>query len=385
MSPEFPQPAQIADAAPRCVPGPGGVGGRRALPLVAVPVRNEAERIAGLIEALGRQTFLATTSAPLPLVLVFNNCTDASAKIAAEAAAAQPGISLYPVVVDFPPPCAHVGSARRLALDVARSLSPRSDEAVLLTTDADARPFETWIEANLAAIAAGADAVGGQIVGNAAEEAMLGEKFLARARDHERYAMLADQLTAIIDPIAHDPWPRHRHHTGASLAFRAEVYDCIGGLSALPTREDLDFVSRLRAAGFRLRHAPEVVVEVSARTVGRALGGMADCLRDWVDMANADRPHLVEAPSAVVERARLRSYLRSGRLAGPAGDQDLASLLGIAAHEWRARRGDGSFRAFLVERFAPDEPDAPATVPVAEAIAELTAHLAGYEDIGHAA
>ena len=355
------------------------------MPIVAIPVRDEADRIEPLIHALGRQSWLDNGAHVLPLVLVFNACTDDSARIAAAAAERYPQLQLHPVVVDFPPACAHVGSARRLGLDLARTLSLRPQDTVLLTTDADARPAARWVEANLAAIAGGADVVGGQIVGDREEEAALGPRFLARAAAHERYSALCDEVAARIDPVAWDPWPRHRHHTGASLAFTAEAFDRIGGLPALPTREDLAIVSRFRAGGFRLRHDPAVVVEVSARTVGRALGGMADCLRNWVDMANADQPLLVEAPASVIARARLRSWLRSPGPNGVVGDQDLASLLDIPAGEWRTRRGDGNFRAFLVERFAPDEPDAPASVPVEEAIAELTACLASLEAIGHAA
>lgn len=45
--------------------------------------------------------------------------------------------------------------------------------SVLLTTDADSAPIPTWIDANLRAIEAGADIVGGRIAGNEAEEASL--------------------------------------------------------------------------------------------------------------------------------------------------------------------------------------------------------------------
>ncbi|MBO0906471.1 glycosyltransferase [Jiella sonneratiae] len=356
----------------------------RLAPVVAVPVRNEAERIAELIAALGRQSWLAGGDDVLPVVMVFNNCSDDSAVIAAAAAALDPRLALHPVTVNFPPAVAHVGSARRLALEVARRLLPESVDGVLLTTDADARPRAGWIEANLAAIAAGADVVGGRIVGDATEEAALGSRFVERARAHALYAELCDRITATIDPLDHDPLPRHHDHTGASLAVRATAHDRVGGLPPLAFREDLAFVSRLRAAGARLRHDPAVEVEVSARTVGRAAGGMADCLRHWVDLANAEAPHLVEAPARVVARARLRSYLRSAGF-GDGGGQDLASLLGIPARDWRLRQADGSFRAYLVERFAPDEPDAPATMPVAEAIAELEARLLAFEGFSHAA
>lgn len=362
-----------------------GASSRPRQPVVAVPVRDEVQRIGGLIDALGRQTFLGDGSDVLPVVLVFNNCTDDSAAVAIAAAAAHPRLVLHPVVVDFPPACAHVGSARRLALDVARSLVGHPGDAALLTTDADARPFPGWVEANLSAIAAGADAVGGRIVGNAEEEALLGPRFAERARLHLLYAALCDELCARIDPLAHDPWPRHQDHTGGSLAVRAEFYDRVGGLPAVPSREDLAFVSRLRAAGARLRHDPAASVEVSARTVGRAFGGMADCLRNWAELAEAEAPHLVEAPASVVARARFRADLRTASLADFGVNGPFAGRLDISSREWRLRHGDGSLRGYLVEQLAPDLPDAPASVPVAEAIAELALHLAAAEEIVRAA
>ena len=61
-------------------------------------------------------------------------------------------------------------SARRVVChDTALALAPKN--CVLLTTDADAIPRHDWIEANLRAIASGADLVAGHIVGNKQEEA----------------------------------------------------------------------------------------------------------------------------------------------------------------------------------------------------------------------
>ena len=93
------------------------------------------------------------------------------------------------------------------------------------------------------------------------------------------YGELRDELAALIDPMDHDPWPRHHDHTGGSLAVRSSVYRTVGGMDAVPFREDLAFVSKVMAAGYRLSHPLNVIVTVSARTQGRAKGGMADCLR----------------------------------------------------------------------------------------------------------
>ena len=158
----------------------------------------------------------------------------------------------------YPPEQAHVGSARRLAMDGAVALAPT--RSVLLTTDADAIPRRDWIEANLRAIADGADLVGGHIIGNEVEEAALGAGFVRRATRHGYYANLMDRLISLIAPAPHDPWPRHSDHTGGSLAVRSEVYVAVGGMPPVSCREDIAFVTKVCNAGYRLRHPLDVQV-----------------------------------------------------------------------------------------------------------------------------
>ena len=171
-----------------------------------------------------------------------------------------------------------------------------------------ARNESKRLPANLRAIASGADLVGGYIVGNKQEEALLGSGFVRRAERHLYYAKLVDRLTSLVDPLPHDPWPRHSDHTGASLAVRSEVYAAVGGMPALPFREDVAFVKRVCRAGHRLRHPLDVQVTVSARLDGRAVGGMSDCLKSWVAAEEDGLPHLVEDPSAIIFRMRHRQF-----------------------------------------------------------------------------
>ena len=70
------------------------------------------------------------------------------------------------------------------------------------------------------------------------------------------------------------------------------------------------FVSKVRAAGYRLSHPLDVIVTVSARTQGRAKGGMADCLRTWIREEAEGTPVLFECPAAVEERLRRRKAIR---------------------------------------------------------------------------
>ena len=243
-------------------------------PIVCVPARNEAKRLPSLLRSLQRQTWLRANKRSLQTVLVLNNCDDNSRTVVQRSTPDLPGVSLHLIEVQFASENAHVGSARRLAMDRAFALAPNN--SVLLSTDADAIPRQDWVEANLCAIASGADVVGGHIVGNKQEEASLGPGFVRRAARHLYYAKLVDRLTSLVDPLPHDPWPRHSDHTGASLAVRSEVYAAVGGMSVLPFREDVAFVERVCRAGYRLRHPLDVQVTVSARLDGRAVGGMSD-------------------------------------------------------------------------------------------------------------
>jgi hypothetical protein len=294
---------------------------RERKPIVAIPVRDEAERLPALIEALERQTWISQTNQILPIIFVLNNCDDDSAQVLKEMSARLPHLALSVIDVHFPPDCAHVGSARRLAMEEA--LRTAGLNSVLLTTDADAVPAPDWIDANLRAIENGADLVGGSIIGDCDEEAVLGPGFLQRATRHLHYARLVNQLSALINPVPHDPWPRHSDHTGASLAVRGEVYWAVGGIPALPFREDVAFVSAVCRAGYRLRHPLDVQVVVSARLEGRATGGMADCLKAWVDAAAHGRPHLVDDPLRVAARLHRRRFARSGDDTAPIVYSDL--------------------------------------------------------------
>jgi hypothetical protein len=281
-------------------------------PIVCVPARNEAARLPDLIRALQYQTWIRAQKRPLRVVVVLNNCTDESRTVVEQVVGNVPQIFLHLVDVNFLPEQAHVGSARRLAMNTGASMVP--DNSLLLSTDADAVPRDDWVDANLRAVASGADLVGGHIVGNREEEALLGPGFVRRATRHLYYTKLIDRLISLVDPSPEDPWPRHTDHTGASLAVRSAVYAAVGGMPALPFREDVAFVQKVCRAGYSLRHPLDVEVSVSARLDGRAPGGMSDCLKSWVADEVNDEPHLVEDPRAIVSRLRQLRDKRAGAI-----------------------------------------------------------------------
>ena len=298
--------------------------------IIAVPARNEAERLPRLVRALDRQ------GAQACLLVLLNGCTDGSRARLDAACASARNVELHVRETVLPPSLANAGVARRLALDAALDVLLGAgvplDAAALLTTDADAEPAPDWLRANLAALNAGADLVGGRIHGAPEEEALLPPLVQTRAR-----ALLAfqDRMTRIesaLDPVPHDPWPRHRDTLGASLGVRAATYRAIGGLPPRAAQEDLALAEEVRLHGGLVRRCPAVCVTVSARTRGRAAGGMADTLTAWIGDAEAGRPLLIEHPRDTIARFMRRAALR--RLYSHAAEGDgLGDSVPVASRE----------------------------------------------------
>jgi GT2 family glycosyltransferase len=129
------------------------------LSVVAIPVRDEAQRIGGCLAALSRQSIPADH-----IVLLLNNCTDRTAELVKQLPKAHHRLHLIECSLNSS--LASAGVARALAMKHAAALvdCSRSEEAVILTTDADTEVPDNWIEANLRAIEQGADAVCGVAV-----------------------------------------------------------------------------------------------------------------------------------------------------------------------------------------------------------------------------
>ncbi len=98
----------------------------------------------------------------------------------------------------------------------------------------------------------------------------------------------------------------HRHVYGANLAVRLDAYDRVGGFRGV-LGEDQDLVDRLRAAGEPVLATYAPLVSTSARTPGRAEGGLgsllqrlgederAECVVARPDPTRAARPEALRA------------------------------------------------------------------------------------------
>lgn len=150
---------------------------------------------------------------------------------------------------------------RGLRRVLARFAAHPPEQVWLLSTDADTVVGPDWVRDHLRHARAGAHAVAG----------------------------LAD----LDDPAALSPAARlaygrllrdgrltdgHAHVYGANLGVRADAYLAVGGFPDPPHGEDHALAARLRADGFRLVTAVDGRVRTSARTHGRAAGGLADLL-----------------------------------------------------------------------------------------------------------
>ena len=276
---------------------------------VVVPARDEAERLPGLLHALAAQRDAdGRPFAPgaVEVLLLVNNTTDGSAQAARAAA---PWAHVAEVALG--PGEAHVGRARQLLMDAAcaRLLAAGRPDGLICSTDADTRPAPDWLAANTAE-AESVDAVGGRALLLPDERAALAPGVRRLYLLELAYRRAVEDVRALYAPDAWDPTPRHHHHFGASLAVRADAYAAVGGMPARPMHEDIALVHALWSAGRRVRHSARVRVYTSARSCGRAAGGLADDVARWAAHAAAGTEPSVE-PAEAAER----------RLAGLAVDR----------------------------------------------------------------
>jgi hypothetical protein len=245
---------------------------------IAVPARDEAERIAACLRKL---TSLEVDGrvASVEIVVLANNCADATARIAGTFDPRCKAIAM-----DLPPERAHAGWARRMALDAAANRL-RADTDVLMSTDADTLVASDWLVRTLDHLDAGWDAVAGL--------ARLDPSELRRLdRDHRRRLALIQRHERAQTRLRagrgddDEPWPRHFYEGGASIAATLAIYRRIGGAPTPPVGEDKALFEAFRQAGGRVRHPADVRVQTSARLVGRAPGGASDTLARWAGQAD---------------------------------------------------------------------------------------------------
>ncbi len=242
--------------------------------VVAIPVKDEEQRITACLASLAEQVEVEFSD--IAVLLLLNNTRDGTADTVRGLGALMP-YALQMRTVELPEPYANAGWARRLAMEAAAEwVAPGG---LILTTDADTVMDTDWIAANRREVEKGVDAVAGYVMADPMELMELPPEILERGRLEWEYQQLAAELVARADPDPCDPWPRHNQNCGASAAITAEAYRRIGGLPPHAVGEDRALFESLRRVDGRIRHSLDVQVVTSARTDGRALGGLSDAIR----------------------------------------------------------------------------------------------------------
>ena len=372
-------------AAPRC--GRDAAQLRRQLPppraelqvSVIIPAKDEAKNLPATLSALAAQTDLYGQKLPLgcfEVIVLANNCTDATAAVVRQQARRFPQLVLHVAELRLPVAKAHVGRARRLLMDeaCARLEQVGAPVGIIASTDADTCVAPTWLAAIQAEIAAGADAVGGRI-----HIEISGAELLPLRRLQTRdtaYRLLCARLEDLLDPSPVDPWPRHHQHFGASLALTAPAYRQVGGLPEVRFLEDEALCQTLCRHDLLLRHSPHVQVLTSARREGRAEVGLSWQLREWLNMCCQQREPHVESPHQLAALWRVRRQLRAYWAGRPAhGCDELAAVatrLGLAGWVLLAHVKQAATFGDLWEKVLAVTPRAAvAMVPLSLALREL--------------
>jgi glycosyltransferase involved in cell wall biosynthesis len=282
---------------------------------VIIPAKNEEELLPSALQALAEQKTL--DGLPLSheryeVLLLINNSSDRSIQIAKSFQRLYPGFQLQIIERNFRNADAHVGHVRRLLMDEAcvRLEAACSSNGNILSTDADTRVAPNWICRNLEEIKKGADAVGGRIVVLPCEQVSLEDSTRLLYRYDELYARLVSWVEDRWDPEAHDPWPRHHQHFGASLAITPGAYRRAGRLPPRRVLEDIALYHALLRRDLRIRHPNTVRVFTSARVKGRTRFGLSRQLNDWQERGRRVHRVRVESARFLKHLFRTRNQLR---------------------------------------------------------------------------
>jgi glucosyl-3-phosphoglycerate synthase len=229
--------------------------------IIVIPARDEEERIAGCLAALGAQT---VPRDEFEVIVVLDACSDRTGQVAACAAIEH---SLRLSLLDGPGTGA--GAARRAGLDAAaeRLLACGLEDGLVACTDADSRPASDWLARQLEHVRAGARAIAG-LIELAPEEAFRLAPGVLRRRERDAAWRLARVRET-------DPGAAHHHFAGASIGVTAGVYRAVGGLEPVAALEDAAFAERLTRAAIPILRTDDVRVRTSARAIGRAARGLS--------------------------------------------------------------------------------------------------------------
>ena len=273
--------------------------------VVAVPVHNELERIERCVLALSGQ-MLATFHTKL--LFLVNDCTDGTAHWLFSRLEKLP-VAAEVIQVTLPRAQRSAGRARWLANHAAIDrLEPLG--GMLFMTDADSCVPMDWIQRYGCLLQQGWDAVAGSVDINREDCDQIVPSLEQRNHLECSYTTLIDELESLVDPVEHDPWPRHFNASGANLAAKLTAIRQLEDFPSMACGEDRAFVHAMEALDMWVRHDTLTTVHTSGRLFGRAEGGMADTLRYRTHVPDSLCDERLEPADQALLRASLRATWR---------------------------------------------------------------------------
>lgn len=220
---------------------------------VVVPAHNEERLLSGCLTAL--RAAARSVSVPVTIVVVLDDCTDASREVCRQC-----GVDSREIIAR------NVGTARAVGFQTLVGDEPDPAGLWLASTDADSQVEPTWLRQQIDLAREGADVVLGVV-----------------RLDHDstapelRQAFDADYQKHLFDD------GNHSHVHGANLGLRASVYLRAGGFPHIPNHEDQRLVHRLCGTpGVIITRSQQLIVSTSARLEGRCDSGFAATLAPLV-------------------------------------------------------------------------------------------------------
>jgi hypothetical protein len=290
--------------------------------VVAIPARNEAGRIGRCLDGLERQD----THCRFGVLVLANGSSDGTYAEVVARARRHTAPPLMVVEAELPPERCDAGAARCVAMHLAGRCLPVGRGAIF-TTDADSVAPSRWIAEYSALIHAGYDAVAGLARLLPEDMQDIPRSLLQRWMSEDRYEACLDALEAWLDPVSHNPWPRHYQASGANLALGVTAMRLVGDVPWPACGEDKHMVHWLEMRDGRVRHDTVQQVLTSGRLFGRARGGMADTMRKRILEPDSPCDERLESVEHACFRARTRRLLRDCH----AGHRDAEPLEALAA------------------------------------------------------
>ncbi len=260
--------------------------------MFVVPAKDEQDHIAECLTGFSRQTdgdgHAALSS--FEVLLLINNTTDDTLN---RALAVRGNLGIHVVSVDLPPHYAHIGWARRLAMEWGseRLAQNGHPDGILVSTDADSQLAPDFVTELMQTFALpDVHAAGAMLL---VKEEIDGNVF----NDLRHYFSLEKQLRqhaqqhAAFDPV-------HSHFSGAGFAVRQRMYAAVGGLSPLPYNEDKYFYQKLLQRDACIKMNDRLIIHTSSRLAGRTEWGMAAQLMKWKKAEEAGEYVFVSSASS---------------------------------------------------------------------------------------